>query len=81
MRQWQVYVNVQFDTSIYEIDITDGDVLRVIDCRAVVAQSGRRDFHDMINGIAYSPATGTFYVTGKHWPRLFESPSLLDTHK
>lgn len=68
----RIYVNVQFDSSIYEIDSTNGDVLRVIDCRAVVAQSGRRDIHDMMNGIAYSPATGTFYVTGKRWPRLFE---------
>ncbi|SEP27010.1 glutaminyl-peptide cyclotransferase [Nitrosovibrio sp. Nv6] len=77
----RIYANVQFDSCIYEIDSTDGRVLRVIDCRAIVAQSGRRDFHDMINGIAYSPSTETFYVTGKRWPRLFEIFIPLHPHK
>ena len=25
-----------------------------------------------MNGIAYDPATGRLFVTGKRWPRLFE---------
>jgi glutamine cyclotransferase len=27
---------------------------------------------DVLNGIAHDPETGKIYVTGKHWPNLFE---------
>ena len=27
---------------------------------------------EVLNGIAYNRETGTFYLTGKLWPRLFE---------
>ena len=27
---------------------------------------------DVLNGIAYNPGKGTIYVTGKHWPKMFE---------
>ncbi|MFR6544022.1 MAG: glutaminyl-peptide cyclotransferase [Butyricimonas virosa] len=27
---------------------------------------------DVLNGIAYNEKKGTIYVTGKHWPKLFE---------
>ena len=37
------------------------------------------DFSKVLNGIAYNPANGHLYVTGKNWPVLYEielSPSL-----
>lgn len=68
----RTFANVQFDKCIYEIDCITGKVLRVIDCRKIVAQSGRRNYQDMLNGIAYFPKTRTFYITGKNWPTLFE---------
>ncbi|MCP5242233.1 glutaminyl-peptide cyclotransferase [Nitrosomonas sp.] len=68
----KIYANVQFHNHIYEIDRFTGKVLRVINCQAIIARSGRRDFQDMLNGIAYLPETETFYVTGKNWPTLFE---------
>lgn len=68
----KIYANVQFHNHIYEIDRSTGKVQRVIDCRAIISRSGRRNFKDMLNGIAYFPDTGTFYVTGKNWPTLFE---------
>jgi glutamine cyclotransferase len=27
---------------------------------------------DVLNGIAYDPASGRLFVTGKQWPKLFE---------
>ena len=27
---------------------------------------------DVLNGIAYDPDTGTFLITGKRWPTLYE---------
>jgi glutaminyl-peptide cyclotransferase len=31
-----------------------------------------RDNTDVLNGIAFNPANGHLFVTGKNWPRLFE---------
>ena len=30
------------------------------------------DREAVLNGIAYNPATGTFFVTGKLWPTMYE---------
>ena len=30
------------------------------------------DKDDVLNGIAWNAGKGTFYVTGKRWPKLFE---------
>ena len=27
---------------------------------------------DVLNGIAYDPASGKIYLTGKNWPKLYE---------
>ncbi len=68
----KIYANVQFDNNIYEINKNTGTVLRIIDCSEIVASSGRRSIHDMLNGIAYSPASNTFFLTGKNWNFLFK---------
>ena len=37
------------------------------------AEKARLDSDDdVLNGIAYNEQKGTIYVTGKHWPKLFE---------
>ena len=30
------------------------------------------DADQALNGIAYDPRAGTFYLTGKRWPAMFE---------
>jgi glutaminyl-peptide cyclotransferase len=59
-------------TDIYEIDAQSGHVLRVVDCSEIVERSGRAGHRDVLNGIAFAHDRGTFFVTGKHWPTLFE---------
>ena len=68
----RIYANVLMHTDVYEISATTGAVIRIVDCTEVLRRSGRRDFKHVLNGIAFCAERGTFWVTGKHWPTLFE---------
>ena len=68
----QLYVQQLFDSILLEVSAKTGCLIRIVDCGEIVRRSGRRSFQDAFNGIAYRPISGTFFVTGKHWPHLFE---------
>ena len=68
----KVYACALWHTDVYEIDAQSGNVLRVIDCSELVARSNRGGYRDLLNGIAFAPDRETFFLTGKHWPVLFE---------
>lgn len=67
----QVLANVWQSTEIVVIDLVSGRVDASIDLAAIVPNGldGRRE---VLNGIAHRPDTGTFLVTGKNWPVLYE---------
>ena len=56
---------------IVVIDITDGAVVGTIDASSLAAEV-EDDTADVLNGIAHDPERGTFLLTGKLWPTLFE---------
>lgn len=66
----RVYANVLGDDHIYEIDPTTGEVTAVVDASALGPQANEASA--VLNGIAYSPKSGHFYLTGKNWPTLYE---------
>lgn len=66
-----VYANVWHRDTILRIDAASGRVLDRIDASGLLADAERAGA-DVLNGIAYDPADGLFYVTGKLWPRLFK---------
>lgn len=70
----RVYANVWKTDTIVEIDPTDGSVTAVIDAGALRSQLDPppTDAQAVLNGIAHDPGTGTFWLTGKLWPQLFE---------
>jgi len=70
--QDKIYANIFYDTDIFEINSETGFVERIIDCSSIIIHSKRKDFHEVLNGIAYSEERGTFFLTGKKWPKLFE---------
>jgi glutamine cyclotransferase len=43
-----------------------------IDLTGLLSPSDRNGREDVLNGIAYDPATKRLFVTGKLWPKLFE---------
>jgi glutaminyl-peptide cyclotransferase len=67
----QVYANVYRTDRIARIDSASGRVTAMIDASGLLAPAERAEA-EVLNGIAYNRETGTFYLTGKLWPRLFE---------
>lgn len=66
-----VYANVWLSEVILVIDGTSGEVRSLIDAAGLLAEEEREDA-DVLNGIAWLPDSGTFLLTGKLWPKLFE---------
>jgi glutamine cyclotransferase len=67
-----IFANLYPTDGIVEIDKRTGKVLAEIDGSALMPQKGRRDFDSVLNGIAYDPASQTFYLTGKLWSSMFQ---------
>lgn len=68
----EVYANVWKTDLIARIDPATGQVKGWIDLTGLLAPSERSGREDVLNGIAYDPATDRLWVTGKFWPRLFQ---------
>jgi len=66
-----VYANVWEHDYIVRIDLASGRVTHQIDASNLLTRAEARGV-DVLNGIAYSPETDTFYITGKWWPKMFE---------
>ena len=68
----KVWANVYTTDEIVIINPKDGRVEGVIDCRGLLPKELYRPDTDVLNGIAYDPATKKIYLTGKNWPKLYE---------
>lgn len=68
----RIFVSILWDSVLLEVSKQTGRLERVIDCAVIVRRSGRQSAREVFNGIAYASASDSFFVTGKHWPRLFE---------
>lgn len=67
----RIYANVWYSDFIFEIDPETGRALRIIDCSELVARESPSSDEHVLNGIAYNPEHGLFYITGKNWKNLF----------
>lgn len=68
--QGAIFANVWQETNILRIEARTGIVDAVIDAAPLVTRMKRPG--GVLNGIAYSPERGTFFLTGKHWTKVFE---------
>ncbi len=66
-----IYANVWTTDTIVRIDPRDGRVRATIDASGLLPPAERARA-DVLNGIAHNPQAGTFLVTGKLWPHLYE---------
>lgn len=66
-----VLANIWKSDLVISIDITDGTVVGVLDLSALGPENADPN-RDVLNGIAFRPETGTYLVTGKLWPSLYE---------
>lgn len=69
----EIYANVWQTDRIARIDPKTGDVVGWIDCKGLLPKKDFIPEHtDVLNGIAYDPATKRLFLTGKFWPKVFE---------
>ena len=68
-----VYANIYMSDRIVRIDKVTGEITGELDAFSLSVSTVRPpDPGAVFNGIAHDAATGTFYVTGKLWPDMFE---------
>jgi glutaminyl-peptide cyclotransferase len=68
-----VYANIWPSNVIVKINLADGTVVGSADMSALANEARAINPNSCeMNGIAYNPATGTFLLTGKMWPKIYE---------
>ena len=68
----EIFANIWGTDLIARIDPATGRVLGLIDCSRLLSLTDYDTTTDVLNGIAYDSRSGRLFVTGKHWPKLFE---------
>jgi glutaminyl-peptide cyclotransferase len=68
----RIYANVLGEERILRIEPQSGRIDAVVDASGLLTPQERR-MVDVLNGIAYDPATETFWITGKFWPRMYRA--------
>jgi glutamine cyclotransferase len=68
----KIYANMWYSTYIFEIDPESGVVIRTIDCTGIALENQSENQDAVLNGIAFNAESGTFYITGKNWPNMYE---------
>ncbi len=68
----EIFANVWYQDRIARIDPESGQVNSWLDVSALRPRAVRRNREAVLNGIAWDADQQRLYVTGKHWPALFE---------
>ncbi len=66
-----LFANLFGSDEIAAVDLDSGSVVAVVDASGLLTAAEAAEA-DVLNGIAYRPDTGTFLLTGKYWPWVFE---------
>lgn len=67
----RIWANVWTTDYLAEIDPATGRVDTLVDASGLLTREERFQT-DVLNGIAYHPESGHFFLTGKLWPKMFE---------
>lgn len=68
----EIFANVWQTDRVVRIDPASGRVRGVIDFTGLLAAADHGPETDVLNGIAYDPASDRLFITGKRWPKIFE---------
>ena len=68
----EIWANIWMTDQIARIDPVSGKIEGYINLKGLLPEANRTPDTDVLNGIAYDPATKRIFVTGKLWPKLFE---------
>lgn len=69
-----IYANVWGQEQILQINPRTGAVTGILDASSLLkpAEKTKLSLDEVLNGIAFREESGTFLITGKNWPYLFE---------
>jgi glutamine cyclotransferase len=70
-----VYANRWYTNEIIKIDTANGHVAGIMNLTGLLKQYDPNTpvgDEAVLNGIAYDSASNNLYITGKHWPKVFE---------
>jgi glutaminyl-peptide cyclotransferase len=67
-----IYANVYLTDLIVRIDKATANVVSVFDAATLTAGGRPANPDAVLNGIAWDGRTGTFYITGKLWPTMYQ---------
>lgn len=70
--QGEIWANIWYSDRIARINPQTGEVVGWIDLSALYPLKQRPSKEDVLNGIAYDAQQQRIFVTGKHWPKLYE---------
>lgn len=68
----KIYCNVWGSDEIAVVDPESGIAERFVDLSGLRKRLSRPSRAEVLNGIAWKPSSGTFFVTGKYWSEVFE---------
>jgi glutamine cyclotransferase len=68
----EIWANIWQQDRIARISPETGNVLSWVDLNGLLSGKDRHGREDVLNGIAYDPASRRLFVTGKLWGKLFE---------
>ncbi len=63
----KIYANRWYDNRIFQIDIETGIVTGFLDLTSLIHVHGSIESGGVLNGIAFDPSSGDFWITGKNW--------------
>jgi len=70
-----VFANRWYNNHIVKVDTSNGHAVGMMDLTGLLHQydpNHQIGEEGVLNGIAYDSATKKLYITGKHWPKMFE---------
>jgi glutamine cyclotransferase len=68
----EIWANVYGSDIILIISPDNGIVKSIIDCRNLLSGALVTPNTDVLNGIAWDEKTGSIYLTGKYWPKMYK---------
>ena len=68
----EIWANIWKEDRIARINPTTGWVIGWVDMRGLLPSDEHPGAEEVLNGIAYDAKGDRIFVTGKHWPKLFE---------
>jgi len=69
----EIWANIYMTDRIARIDPASGKVLGYIDLTGLLSENEKPEENDeVLNGIAWDEQGSRLFVTGKHWPRVFQ---------